>query len=182
MSILKGPVRAINNSTVMDIATLQLSHKTNHRNWKHNYNYANLDRTNLSRSICCLDWLKWKWRFWGWRWMWSKALSKTTPVSGSFTVPSSATTGSTRMRAPWALMSTVSLWDSNTYGEVEDYSVNIVVMPNTSPPTIPTNLAWNQASSTNLSWTASTDDVAVTGYNIYNGSEMVASASGTSYK
>jgi hypothetical protein len=30
----------------------------------------------------------------------SKALSKTTPVSGSFTVPSSATTGSTRMRAP----------------------------------------------------------------------------------
>jgi hypothetical protein len=45
-----------------------------------------------------------------------------------------------------------------------------------SPPTIPTNLtaSGTTASSTNLSWTASTDDEAVTGYNIYNGSEMVA--------
>jgi hypothetical protein len=32
--------------------------------------------------------------------VWSKALSKTTPVSGSFTVPSSATTGSTRREFP----------------------------------------------------------------------------------
>jgi hypothetical protein len=29
--------------------------------------------------------------------VWSKAASQTTPVSGSFTVPTSATTGATRM-------------------------------------------------------------------------------------
>jgi hypothetical protein len=57
--------------------------------------------------------------------MWSKALSKTTPVSGSFTVPSSATTGSTRMRAMSA-DGVPSACETFEYGEVEDYSVNIV--------------------------------------------------------
>jgi hypothetical protein len=48
--------------------------------------------------------------------------------------------------------------------EVEDYSVNIVEVKNTNPPTATNNLAASQTtSSTNLSWTASTDE-AVTGY------------------
>jgi hypothetical protein len=71
-----------------------------------------------------------------------------------------------------------------TYGEVEDYSVNIVeASENTNPPTAPTNLAASQTttSSTNLSWTASTDDEAVTGYYVYNGEEIITAVSGTSY-
>src|ERR1700738_2601394 len=40
--------------------------------------------------------------------------------------------------------------------------------PDTTPPTVPTSLAATAASSTqiNLTWTASTDDVAVTGYKV----------------
>jgi Zn-dependent metalloprotease/chitodextrinase len=48
----------------------------------------------------------------------------------------------------------------------------------TTPPSTPTNLAASgtTSSSTNLTWTASTDNVAVTGYNIYNGSTLVTTA------
>jgi chitodextrinase len=54
---------------------------------------------------------------------------------------------------------------------------------NTNPPTAPTNLAASQTttSSTNLSWTASTDDEAVTGYYVCNGEEIITAVSGTSY-
>ncbi|HVY68158.1 MAG TPA: fibronectin type III domain-containing protein, partial [Patescibacteria group bacterium] len=58
----------------------------------------------------------------------------------------------------------------------------------TTPPTAPTNLTATAASSTqiNLSWTASTDDTGVTGYNIYRGSSsttlgFLASTTQTSY-
>ncbi|MFZ3327894.1 MAG: fibronectin type III domain-containing protein [Methylocella sp.] len=47
--------------------------------------------------------------------------------------------------------------------------------PDTIPPTIPTNLSASPVSPTqiNLTWTASTSNVAVTGYNIYrNGTQM----------
>lgn len=48
----------------------------------------------------------------------------------------------------------------------------------TTAPSTPTNLAASgtTSSSTNLTWTASTDNVAVTGYNIYNGSTLVTTA------
>jgi hypothetical protein len=107
--------------------------------------------------------------------------SKTTPT-GSFTIPSSATTGSTRMRISMKQKEYLPC-ELFTY-EVEDYSVNIVeASENTNPPTAPTNLAASQTttSSTNLSWTASTDDEAVTGYYVYNGEEIITAVSGTSY-
>jgi hypothetical protein len=67
-------------------------------------------------------------------------------------------------------------------GEVEDYSVNIVEASENTTPTAPTNLAsQTTTSSTNLSWTASTDDEAVTGYYVYNGEEIITAVSGTSY-
>jgi PKD repeat protein len=46
-------------------------------------------------------------------------------VSGSFTVPTSASTGSTRMRVIMKYSGYASYCGSFTYGEVEDYSINI---------------------------------------------------------
>jgi len=57
--------------------------------------------------------------------VWSKAKSKTTPVSGTFTVPSSAANGETRMRVSMKYNAIPSACETFTYGEVEDYTVNI---------------------------------------------------------
>ncbi len=47
------------------------------------------------------------------------------PVGGSFTVPASATEGSTRMRVSMKYNGIPTSCESFTYGEVEDYTVNI---------------------------------------------------------
>jgi bacillolysin len=53
----------------------------------------------------------------------------------------------------------------------------------TTAPSTPTNLAASgtTATTTNLSWTASTDNVGVTGYNVYRGATLVTTVTGTSY-
>ncbi|RTY95986.1 M4 family metallopeptidase [Flavobacterium sp. GT3R68] len=50
-------------------------------------------------------------------------------------------------------------------------------------PTAPTNLAaaGTTSTTTNLSWTAATDNVAVTGYNVYNGATLVTTVTGLTY-
>ena len=58
--------------------------------------------------------------------VWTKAISKTTPVSGSFTVPTSAITGTTRMRVVMQYNTIPSACGSYNYGETEDYTVNLV--------------------------------------------------------
>ncbi len=52
-----------------------------------------------------------------------------------------------------------------------------------TPPSTPTGLQVTgvTASSVSLSWSASTDNVAVTGYNIYRGTTLVGTSSGTTY-
>lgn len=57
--------------------------------------------------------------------VWSKTASKTTPVSGSFTVPSGAKDGSTRMRVSMKYNAVPTACESFEYGEVEDYTVVI---------------------------------------------------------
>ncbi|WP_331363322.1 S8 family serine peptidase [Polaribacter sp.] len=57
--------------------------------------------------------------------VWTKVASKTTPVSGSFTVPTSAVTGTTRMRVILAYNAIPSSCGAYNYGETEDYTVNI---------------------------------------------------------
>ncbi len=53
----------------------------------------------------------------------------------------------------------------------------------TTAPSTPASLAASgtTSSSTNLTWTASTDNVAVTGYNVYRGTTLVATVTTTSY-
>ncbi len=55
--------------------------------------------------------------------------------------------------------------------------------PDTSAPSVPGNLRSTgvTSSSVSLAWNASTDNVGVTGYNVYRGSTLVTTVSGTSY-
>jgi chitodextrinase len=58
---------------------------------------------------------------------WSKAGSTTTPVTGSITIPATATVGATRMRVMMKYSSVpTSSCEAFTYGQVEDYTLNIV--------------------------------------------------------
>lgn len=62
-------------------------------------------------------------------------------------------------------------------------SSNSFTTPDSAAPTVPTNLAASAsgATSVNLSWSASTDNVAVAGYHIFRNSAQVATATTTSY-
>lgn len=55
----------------------------------------------------------------------TQAPTQTTPVSGTFTVPNSATEGTTRMRVSMKYNAAQTPCESFQYGEVEDYTVNI---------------------------------------------------------
>src|SRR2546427_380636 len=59
----------------------------------------------------------------------------------------------------------------------------LIAVPATTPPSVPTNLSANAVASSqiNLSWTASTDNVGVSGYQIYRGGSQIATTSLTSY-
>ncbi|WP_394759363.1 M4 family metallopeptidase [Flavobacterium sp.] len=55
----------------------------------------------------------------------SKAASTATPATGSFTIPAAATLGATRMRVSMKYNAIPAACGSYTYGQVEDYTVNI---------------------------------------------------------
>lgn len=58
---------------------------------------------------------------------WTRAGSQTTPVTGSITIPATASLGSTRMRVMMQYNSIPSSsCGSYTYGQVEDYTLNIL--------------------------------------------------------
>ena len=116
--------------------------------------------------------------------VWSRSASTTTPVSGTFTIPTTATTASTRMRVSMKYNGIPTACETFSYGQVEDYTVNIVnSTADTTAPTAPTNLtaSGTTQTSTNLSWTASTDNVGVTGYDVYRGTTLLGTATGTTY-
>jgi hypothetical protein len=56
----------------------------------------------------------------------SKAISTTTPVSGTFTIPATATLGATRMRVSMKYNAIPTMCEAFASGQVEDYTVNIV--------------------------------------------------------
>jgi Zn-dependent metalloprotease len=115
--------------------------------------------------------------------VWSKAASKNTPVSGTFTIPSSATLGATRMRVSMKYNGIPTACEAFSYGEVEDYTINIVgSTADTQAPSVPTSLAASNITETtiDLSWTASTDNVGVTGYDVYKDGTLLGSVTGSS--
>jgi Zn-dependent metalloprotease len=115
--------------------------------------------------------------------VWSKTASKTTPVSGTFSIPTSANTGATRMRISMKYNGIPTACEAFNYGEVEDYTVNITGSTlDTQAPSTPTSLTASNATQTtiDLAWAASTDNVAVTGYDIYKDGALYASTTGTS--
>ena len=58
----------------------------------------------------------------------------------------------------------------------------VVAFPDTTPPTAPTKLTATPGTrSIALSWAASTDNVGVTGYDVYRGSTLIATVTGASY-
>jgi bacillolysin len=116
--------------------------------------------------------------------VWSKAASTTTPATGSFTVPTSATASTTRMRVSMKYNGIPTSCEAISYGEVEDYTVNLTTgTADTQSPTAPTSLAASgtTATTTNLSWTAATDNVGVTAYDVYQGTALKSTVTGTTY-
>ncbi|MES2409945.1 MAG: fibronectin type III domain-containing protein [Bacteroidota bacterium] len=110
--------------------------------------------------------------------VWSNAASTTTPVSGSITIPATAALGNTRMRVSMKYNGVPTSCEAFSYGQVEDYTVNIqAAAADTTGPTAPTSLtaSGTTQTTTNLSWTASTDNVGVTGYDVYQGAAVIGS-------
>jgi chitodextrinase len=110
--------------------------------------------------------------------VWSNAASTTTPVSGSITIPVTATLGNTRMRVSMKYNGIPTSCEAFSYGQVEDYTVSIqAAATDTTAPSAPTSLSASGTTqtTTNLSWTASTDNVGVTGYDVYQDAVLIGS-------
>lgn len=115
--------------------------------------------------------------------VWSKAPSTDTTNSGSFTVPTGAPTGLTRMRVSMQYNAIPTSCQTFTFGEVEDYSVAIIAATaDTQAPSNPTNLTASNIAETSvtLNWNASNDNVGVTGYDVYQGTTILGTVAGTS--
>lgn len=110
------------------------------------------------------------------------ALSKVA-VSGNISIPTGIS-GLRRMRVSMKYNAAQTACETFAYGEVEDYAVNISqTTSDTQAPTAPTNLAATNVTQTTLTlgWTASTDNVAVTAYDVYKNGALLASTATTSY-
>ncbi|MDN3723221.1 GEVED domain-containing protein [Aequorivita sp. SDUM287046] len=115
--------------------------------------------------------------------VWTQAATTNPTVTGSFTVPASALDGSTRMRISMKYNGIPTSCETFSYGEVEDYTVILGgTGGDTQPPSSPTNLVASNITQTTatLSWTASTDNVGVTGYDVFQGNTNIGTVTGTS--
>ncbi|MEM8887582.1 MAG: M4 family metallopeptidase [Bacteroidota bacterium] len=115
--------------------------------------------------------------------VWTQSATQATSVSGSFTVPAGAADGATRMRVSMKYNGIPTSCETFTYGEVEDYTINIGSGGggDTQAPSDPTGLAASniQETTASLSWNASSDNVGVAGYNVYIGGTNIGNVTGT---
>ncbi|MDY8138065.1 GEVED domain-containing protein [Aquimarina sp. 2201CG5-10] len=108
-------------------------------------------------------------------------------ITTTVVVPNTAKNGATRLRVRYKLHTAPDpCGTSSTNGdEVEDYFVFIKGSgtPDTQAPSTPTNLAASGVGNTflTLNWNASTDNVGVTGYDVYRGSTNIGTVTGTTY-
>ncbi|MFO7940094.1 MAG: S8 family serine peptidase [Bacteroidales bacterium] len=110
------------------------------------------------------------------------SLSKST-VTGSIAIPADAT-GTRRMRVSMKYNGAQTACETFSYGEVEDYHVVIgSATPDTEAPTAPSGLAATNVTETSvdLSWNASTDNVGVDSYWVYQNGSQIATTASTSY-
>ena len=94
--------------------------------------------------------------------------TSTTAKTGTLNISPTAT-GTTRMRVSMKYNAAPTPCEGFTYGEVEDYPVSFApLVPDTEAPTAPVLSSPSKTeTSINLSWTAATDNVGVTGYDVY---------------
>ena len=79
--------------------------------------------------------------------VWTQSATQNTPVSGNFTIPSSAVESTTRMRVSMKYNGIPTSCETFTYGEVEDYSVTI---ESAGPDTVAPVISLNGAATINL--------------------------------
>jgi chitodextrinase len=81
-----------------------------------------------------------------------------------------------------ASTTTYTLTATNSAGSVSA-TATVTVTADTTPPSVPTALIASpvSASQINLSWTASTDNVAVTGYRVYRNGSQIGISTSTAY-
>lgn len=98
------------------------------------------------------------------------------PFSYSDTCNVPARTGYHVILAVWEIADT-----ANAFYNVIDVNFGGSNPVDTQAPTAPSSLAFSGVTSTsvNLSWNASSDNVGVTGYRIYNGTNQIAAVSGS---
>lgn len=104
-------------------------------------------------------------------------------VTGTINVPSGINVV-TRMRVSMKYNAAQTACESFSYGEVEDYTANITSSgADTQAPTVPAGLAASSLTQTSftLSWTASTDNVGVTAYEVYQNGLLLGSTALTTY-
>ncbi len=105
------------------------------------------------------------------------------PINGSITVPEDLT-GSSRLRVIMNYRTGENnSCESFDSGEVEDYLITFEdTTVDTQAPSVPTNLiaTGTTTTTTTLSWDAATDNVGVTGYDIYQGPVLLGTVTETS--
>jgi len=108
--------------------------------------------------------------------------ASSTAKTGTINVISTAS-GSTRMRVSMKYNAAPTACEAFSYGSVQDFTVTFGTSTDTQAPTAPTNLAASSVAQTTLTlgWTASTDNVAVTGYDIYKNGTLLTTVTTTSY-
>ena len=102
-------------------------------------------------------------------------------VNGNLVIPNTAS-GSRRMRVSMKYNGAPTSCENFSSGEVEDYTVTFINTHDTEAPTAPVlSSTGSTASSISLSWTASTDNVGVTGYEVVVNGIYNGTTTGTSY-
>ena len=74
-------------------------------------------------------------------------------------------------------------YDAAGNSSIPSNTANITTPQDATPPSAPTNLAATVISATrvDLTWTASSDNVGVTGYRVYRNGSQIGTSTGTSY-
>ncbi|CAL2105989.1 exported hypothetical protein [Tenacibaculum sp. 190524A02b] len=109
------------------------------------------------------------------------------PYTASVIPPANAVVNTNlRMRVRAGYTNPPKPCGTDTYiGEVEDYTITVggAAPDDTQAPSTPTNLVVTNIAQTSLTlnWSASTDNIGVTGYDVYQGSTRIATTNTTSY-